>query len=221
MSNKPDNVFKINQRIVVILPGKDGFAEQYHSRIEDITANSMSIAMPMSKGYPVMLQRGEVFFGRTVVNGLAFEFTSSLLSRELTPLPIWVIAAPYNIKKFQQRAFVRVDVALPVQIMNMEGDQVVETPVIQAITKDISGGGAQIATSHKWALGTKLMVTIDYPEIGPLTLKTEVVRLEQPQPDRTLFWVGIKFLEITEKDRSNIIRFIFKKQLEQRRKGLE
>lgn len=221
MNNKPDNIFKINQRVAVIVSGKDGLAGQYHSRIEDITANNMSIAMPMSKGQPIMMQRGEVFFGRTVANGMAFEFTSSLLSRELHPLPIWVIATPYNIKKIQQRAFVRADVALPVQIMNMAGDQVVEAPVIYAVTKDISGGGAQIATSHQWALGTNLMITIAYPEIGPLTFKSEVVRVQQPQSDRVLFWVGIKFLEINEKDRGNIIKFIFKKQLEQRRKGLE
>lgn len=203
------------------MPGRDGFAEQYHSRIEDITADNMSIAMPMSKGYPVMLQRGEVFFGRTVINTMAFEFTSSLLARQISPLPIWIIAAPYNIKKIQQRAFVRIDLSLPVHIKQIVDDQVVEEPIIDAVTKDISGGGVQIATTNQWQTGTKLMVTIDYPDIGSLTLKSEVVRVQQPQPDRVLFWIGIKFLEICEKDRSNIIKLIFKKQLEQRRKGLE
>lgn len=221
MDNKLDSIFKINQRISVIVPGKDGLAEQYHSRIEDITPHNMTIAMPMSKGYPVMIRRGEVFLGRTVAGGMAFEFTSSLLARELEPLPIWIIATPYNIKKIQQRAFVRIDTSLPVQIVKLEEDQSVEAPVIQAVTKDISGGGAQIATTHQWELGTQLMVTIAYPEIGPLTIKSEVVRVQQPQSDRVLFWVGIKFLDISEKDRGNIIRFIFKKQLEQRRKGLE
>lgn len=181
----------------------------------------MTIAMPMSKGLPVLMRRGEIFFGRTVINSLAFEFTSVLLAKQMNPLPIWIIAVPYNIKKIQQRAFVRLDAALPVQIANIENGQVVDEPLINAVTKDISGGGIQIATTRQWETGANLLVTVDYPEIGPITLKSEVIRVQQPQPDRVLFWVGIKFLEISERDRGNIIKFIFKKQLEQRRKGLE
>jgi c-di-GMP-binding flagellar brake protein YcgR len=205
----------------VIVPGRDGLAEQYRSRIEDITADNMSIAMPMSKGYPVLLQRGELFFGRAVSNSVAYEFTSTLVARQMYPLPIWIIAAPYNIKKIQQRSFVRIELSLPVQVTRLVDDQSEEEPTIEAVTKDISGGGVQIATTHQWELGTKLLVTVHYPEIGPITFRSEVVRIQQPQPDRVLFWVGVKFLEVNEKDRGNIIKFIFKKQLEQRRKGLD
>lgn len=205
----------------MIVPGRDGLAEQYRSRIEDITADTMSIAMPMSKGYPVLLQRGELFFGRAVANSMAYEFTSTLVARQMHPLPIWIIAAPYNIKKIQQRSFVRIELSLPVQITRLVDDQTEEAPTIEAVTKDISGGGVQIATTQQWPLGTKLLVTVHYPELGPITFKSEVVRIQQPQPDRVLFWVGVKFLEVNEKDRGNIIKFIFKKQLEQRRKGLD
>ncbi|XEQ92781.1 Flagellar brake protein YcgR [Sporomusa carbonis] len=180
----------------------------------------MVIAMPMSKGIPVILQRGEVFFGRVVTDGVPFEFTSTLLGKQLQPLPVWTIAIPYNIKKIQQRAFVRIDTMLPVKIAEIVDDKVIEDQIVTAVTKDISGGGAQIAVNRPWQIGTKLMVTVTYPEIGPITVKSEVVRVQQPQPDRMIFWVGVKYLGISEKDRSNIIKFIFRKQLEQRRKGL-
>lgn len=205
----------------MIVPGKSGLAEQYRSRVEDITADSMVIAMPMSKSLPVLVPRGEVFFGRTVVNHIAFEFTSTLLAKQVHPIPVWIITIPYNIRKIQQRAFVRIDVALPVLIKEIVEGEVVEDTVIEASTKDISGGGVQIVTDRKWQLGTRLMVTINYPEFGPLTLKSEVVRMYQPQPNLAVFWVGVRFLEIGERERGNIIKFIFKKQLEQRRKGLE
>ncbi|MDF2873745.1 MAG: ycgR [Sporomusa sp.] len=175
----------------------------------------------MTKSLPVMLQRGEVFFGRVVANFAAFEFTSSLIAKQMQPLPVWIIAAPYNIKKIQQRAFVRVDAALPVQITELIDGKEIEDTRITAVTKDISGGGLQIATTHLWPLDTELMVNVDYPGVGPISLRSKVMRIQQPQPDRALFWIGIKFLEINERDRGNIIKFIFKKQLEQRRKGLE
>ncbi len=184
-------------------------------------SDNMVIAMPMSKGHPVMLQRGDIFFGRTVNNQAAFEFTSSLLNKQIKPLPVWTIALPYNIKKIQQRAFVRIDLVIPVQIRAILEDGMLDETVISASTKDISGGGVQIVTSHLWEIGTKLMVTIHYPQIGSLTFKCDVVRVYQPQSELTVFWVGIRFLEIAETDRGNIIKLIFKKQLEQRRKGLE
>lgn len=203
------------------MPNRSGLAEKYRSRIEDITSNNMVIAMPMSKGVPIMLQRGEILLGRLVDDSVAYEFTTSLISKQLQPLPAWVIAPPYDVKKIQQRAFVRFDTALPVQIAEIIDDKVEEDKVINAVTKDISGGGVQIAISRQWHIGTNLLITVNYPDIGPLTFKSQVVRVQQPQPERTVFWIGIKFLEINEKDRSNIIKFIFKKQLEQRRKGLE
>lgn len=202
------------------MPGRSGLAEQYRSRVEDMTPDNMVIAMPMSKGYPVMLQRGDIFFGRTVNNQAAYEFTSSLLNRQINPLPVWKIALPYNIKKIQQRAFVRIDLVVPVEIRLFLEDGTLDENVITASTKDISGGGVQIVTNYQWAIGTKLMVTINYPQIGPLTLKSDVVRVYQPQAELTVFWIGVRFLEIAESDRGNIIRLIFKKQLEQRRKGL-
>ncbi|WP_281241473.1 flagellar brake protein [Sporomusa acidovorans] len=210
----------MNQRIAIIVPERGGLAQQYHSRVEDITIDHMVIAMPMSKAFPVLLQRGEVFFGRTVINGLAYEFTSSLLAKQMNPLPVWVIALPYNIKKIQQRAFVRIDAVLPVQFKEIINDEVLDETV-SAFTKDISGGGVQMVTERRWPIGTRMLVTIDYPDIGPLTIKSEVVRVHQPQSELTVFWIGIRFAEINEKDRNTIIRFIFKKQLEQRRKGLE
>lgn len=212
---------KINQRIEVFVPGRTGLAEQYRSRVEDMTSEDIVIAMPMSKGYPVMLQRGDVFFGRTVNNHIAYEFTSLLISKQIHPLPIWKIAAPYNIKKIQQRAFVRIDLVIPVEIRAILEDGTIEETVISASTKDISGGGVQVVTSHLWGIGTKLMVTIHYPQIGALTVKCDIVRVYQPQPELSVFWVGIRFLTISESDRGNIIKLIFKKQLEQRRRGLE
>ncbi|MBP2635831.1 MAG: ycgR [Firmicutes bacterium] len=186
-----------------------------------MTPDNIVIAMPMSKGQPVMLQRGDIFFGRTVNNHVAYEFTSSLLNRQINPLPVWQIAMPSNIKKIQQRAFVRIDLAIPVQLQAILEDGTIDETVINVVTKDISAGGVQIVASHLWEIGNKLMARVHYPQIGPLTFQCDVVRVYQPQSDLSVFWVGIRFLEIAERDRRNIIKLIFQKQLEQRRKGLE
>jgi len=175
----------------------------------------------MSKGVPVMLPAGDMFLGRVVVAEIMHEFTSSLISRQIESLPVWIIATPYNLKKIQQREFVRLNASLPVQIVEIINQEIAEDVVITAVTKDFSGGGMQLVLTQSWSIGTKLLVTIHYPDIGSINQKSEVVRVQQPQSDRKIYWVGIKFLEMNERDRSSITKLIFKTQLELRRKGLE
>ena len=47
-----------------------------------------------------------------------------------------------------------------------------------------------------------------------------VVRCERPTDDSPFFWIGVRFESIQERDRQKIVRFVFKKQLEHRQKGL-
>lgn len=215
-----DKIFIINRRIETIIPTGSGSEVRCCSRIEDIHDDSMVIAMPMLKGIPVMLRGGDVFFGRIIVNSTAYGFTSSLISRDLWPIPVWTIALPYNLKKIQLRAFVRINATFSVQVAEIVDGKIAEEAITEAVTKDISGNGLQLVSNRAWPPGTKLMVTVDYPEFGPITHSCEVVRVQQMEQGNQFYMLGIKFLMISKKDRSKIIKFIFKTQLELRRKGL-
>lgn len=215
-----DKIFIINRRIEIFISTKNGSEVRYRSRIEDIHDDDMVIAMPMSKGIPVMLSCGEVFWGRIIANSTAYGFTSSLISRHLWPIPVWTIALPYNLKKIQLRAFVRINATFPVQVAEIVDGKIAEEAMTEAVTKDISGNGLQLVSNRAWPSGTKLMVTVDYPDFGPITHSSEVVRVQPPEPGKEFYMLGIKFLTISKKDRSKIIKLIFKTQLELRRKGL-
>lgn len=212
-----EEVFKINQRLTLILPEKVSVAECY-SRIEDITPGAMTIAMPMSKGYPIIIPNGSTVWGRVVENGQVYQFQSIITGKRISPLPIWIITLPTNITKVQQRSFVRLDIVLPVKIQIVSNDQDEEAPFIDVLTKNISGGGVCLIMQDKRKLGTRLNVQLQLPEQEVWTIPSEVVRLDVPQNDRQLYWIGVKFLDIAETVRNRLIRFIFKKQLEQRQK---
>lgn len=193
--------------------------EQYHSRIEDISSNNMTIAMPMSKGYPVYLNRGQHFFGKVIVNGLVYRFKSNLLEKRVHPLPVWIISTPIEIKKIQQRSFVRIDTMLHVNFKIFDTNQD-NSPPINAMTKDISGGGLRIIYKHSIKLGARLQISFNIPDIGAVETLGEVMRVDKLDDERDLYGIGIKFLNMPESLRSKIIKFIFKKQLEYRQKGL-
>lgn len=192
--------------------------EQFSSRVEEITKNYMVFAMPMSKGYPIILQSGEPFFGKIMVNSTAYRFKSNFLDKKMHPLPIWKVAMPYDIEKIQMREFVRIDAILPVSVQSMPIEE--ESQPIHMFTKDISGGGTQIVSKQSIPIGSKLQLNIDIPDFGIVNVIGEVVREDRPQADNSLFWVGIRFLDIQEKDRNKIIKYIFKKELEKRRKEI-
>ncbi|MCE5284768.1 MAG: PilZ domain-containing protein [Pelosinus sp.] len=216
------NIFKVNQRFTIMLSKNTG-SPQFQSRIEEVTSKHIVCAMPMIKGRPLIVQLGIKFYGKTIIDGVVYFFTCRLLDKKVFPLPVWIIDFPFDIQRIQQRSFVRVDAMLPVQVSSVDEEQQedIETSApLQVITKDISGGGAQLILHEPVKVGTRLALVIDVPDMPPIETIGEVIRVERPKNDRELFWIGIKFLDIQEAFRNKLIKFIFKKQLEQRQKGL-
>lgn len=199
---------------------KDSSVQHYTSRIEEIIHDHMIIAMPMQKGSPIFQERGKVIYGKVFDESGIYAFKSTFVDKKMSPLPIWIVTMPFDIEKSQQRSFVRFDIALPVVIEYLLNDEKDELVSFNLITKDISGGGLQFICDKKIKFGTKIKLTLDLSDLGTFQVDSEVVRVHQPQADRQLFWISVKFLNIPENIRDKISRFIFRKQLEQRQKGL-
>ncbi|BBB93165.1 MAG TPA: flagellar brake domain-containing protein [Methylomusa anaerophila] len=206
----------------VILPGKDGTFEQYRSRVEEINSQRIAIAMPMKKGAPVFLVRGESFYGQTVSDGVIYKFTSTFINKLMNPIPLWIVTLPTDITKIQQRSFVRYEAMIPVRVKILDdgNDNKADSAFLDALTKDISGGGVQLVVKQQLPAGAKLKIAIDFPGLGSICVTGQIIRVQQPQPDKPVFWTAVNFVDIDEKDRNIIIKYIFKKQLEQRRKEL-
>lgn len=212
-----DNVFKVNRRLEIMLDQHPN--EQFNSRIEDTSPQNLTIAMPIRKGYPIHLDRGARFYGKVFADGSVYHFQSSLLDKRIYPLPIWIVSLPSDIKKLQQRAFVRVEAMVPVSIQILTNVNEPST-LINAITKDISGGGLRVVSKKPLKLGNRVQMHIELPESGTIETSAEVVRVDKPDEDRSLYWIGLRYLGLSEGLRSKIIKFVFKKQLEYRQKGL-
>jgi c-di-GMP-binding flagellar brake protein YcgR len=192
----------------------------YTSRIEEFIHGYMIIAMPMEKGYPVFLERDNVFYGKIFDETGVYSFKSTFVDKKMNPLPIWIVTTPTDIKKNQQRSYVRFDVSLPIVIDYFLDDDQTEAASLKLTTKDLSGGGLRLISNKQISVGKKIQLKLEFPECEVFQVNGEVVRINQPQVERQLFWISIKFLGIHESIRDKISKFIFKKQLEQRQKGI-
>lgn len=200
---------------------RDTESPQYTSRIEEIIKTHMIIAMPMQKGYPVFFEKGRTFYGKVFSDTGIYSFKSTYADRKMSPLPIWIVTTPFDMEKMQQRSFVRFDVALPIVITYpIESGEEDQVKTLRLSTKDLSGGGLQAISEERIKISTKVKMTLDIPDFGVFELDGQVVRVHQPLEDRKLYWISIKFLGIPNNIRDKIIRFIVRRQLEQRQKGL-
>ena len=199
---------------------KESDSPQYTSRIEEIIETYMIIAMPMQKGYPVFYPQGKMFYGKVFTDVGIFSFTTIYVDRKMSPLPIWIVKIPSNLEKTQQRSFVRFDIALPILFEYLVEHEEGEMISLKLMTKDLSGGGVQLISEKPVKVGKKVYVTLDLPDFGTFKIDGQVVRSHQPLDDRKLFWISVKFLGVPNNIRDKIIRFIVRRQLEQRQKGL-
>ncbi len=208
-------IIKVNQRLDIIVASQDK-DEYYHSRIEEVNEHFMILAMPIRHSIPVSLPPNTEFYGSILDASGRFQFKSIYKAKKMLPIPIWIATLPTNITKVQLRSFVRLDVNVSVSLIESES----EHPVPQTfITRDLSGGGLCLIAKVPIPPSTPVNLTINLVEQGTIYAAGVTVRLDKQASDLNLYLISIKFVDIIEQDRSKIIKFIFQKQLERKRKG--
>lgn len=208
-------IIKVNQRLDIIVPNQEQ-DEYYHSRIEEVDEHFMILAMPIRHSIPVLLSPNTEFYGSILDASGRYQFKSIYKAKKMVPIPIWVVTLPTNLKKVQLRSFVRLDVSVPVSLSESESENSV--PKVFN-THDLSGGGLCLISKVPITPNTPVNLTIDLAEQGKVNVSGMTVRLAKQPSDLLLYLISIKFIDIIEHDRSKIIKFIFQKQLERKRKG--
>jgi c-di-GMP-binding flagellar brake protein YcgR len=210
------NVIKVNQLIEIYLT-RSLRGNHYCSRIEEITNSNLVLAMPFDKGFPVLISPGSPLYVKMVTDSSPYIFVSTFIEKKLTPLPIWVVSLPTELTKIQQRELVRIDVKLHATIASTEPEE--EMSPAKLLINDISGGGLRLVSSKSYPVGKNVLITFELPDQEMVETIGQIVRIEQPQTDRTVYWLGVKYVGIRERQRNKIIKYIFQKQLERHRRG--
>lgn len=207
--------FSVNQRFDIMLL-RDPRSERFPSRVEAIGEDRMEFAMPISKGVPILLCPGDAFCGRVVVDGTVWMFTSTFLDKRFLPVAVWIATPPADFERVQLRSFVRLDTALAATLDVVGSSR----PPLRAITKNIGGGGAKLVVKQPLDKGALVELAVELPDNGSLRSRGEVVRVEHDEKGN-FYAVAVKFVEIPERERDKIIKYIFRRQLARRQSGFE
>lgn len=131
-----------------------------------------------------------------------------------------VIQSPQTIHRQQRREFVRVPITLPVQIMTVD----METQAIKSIrgmTENLSGGGMLVLIDQRDSVKAGDFVGLDFElnlenQACPITAKGQVIQAAPSYRHEDKKACRIKFVNLKEQDRQNIIKFVFRRQIELR-----
>lgn len=222
---------KINQKAFLRLRSGP-WAGLYPTYVEGLDASSLSVAQPMFGAELVPLPVNEEVYVEWVEGGERFAFPTYVIGHAKQVVPIVTLARPKPdvVQRHQQRDYVRLDATLPMAYAALPepGEEVPDAPAAEgepeplqylgSRTLDISGNGAQIVTHQVLPVGCKLVMKLDL-QGEELEIGAEVVRLAD-QPGSTEARLGVRFTEMSERDRERIVRFIFNEQRSRRQKGL-
>lgn len=199
----------INQRI-----------EYLPVRIEEISAEYMALSMPMWRGTLIPLRRGERLSLRTFKHDSYYGFDATVVERKLQSVPLLIVQRPQIILYLgQMREHVRISTVLPVRFRQLSGNSN-DFSAYEAFTSNISAGGALLCTDMPLQKGQKLWLELFIPQTEVICCQALIVRVFTAADSIPRGRVGLKYMDIDEKDRDRMARYIFSKQREFIQKGL-
>ncbi|MBL4937977.1 PilZ domain-containing protein [Clostridium sp. YIM B02515] len=205
-----DLKFTINNKVEI--SWDDGY---YKSNIENVDDKFICISIPIKEGQYIPLRKFEQVEVIYYQGSDIYKFYTTVVDRKVDVIPIIVLAFPKEVFKVQRRKFVRVPIVCTMEYSKLENKT---QNIVKAIMVDLSGGGMRIKLSNdQLSIGNLIKAYIPVGDDN-VEVKGEVVRVEKDDPNKMNIY-GINFLDLDDKNREKIIRFIFQIMRDQMKKG--
>lgn len=220
-----DKLLQVGMR-VHIRSMEDAAAPSYGTRVEDVASSYVVVQQPSDKHTPVNFPPGtsvELSMILTEPPGKEGRYRGeSVVTRELPGrIPLLRLSLPETWERTQLREFFRVSVLLPVKVRvssNGDDDKSRDDNWVKGLMQNISAGGCQIMLPKELSSDEQVQVEFDLPN---RTFRVPaVVRRSDPDASGHQYVVGLAFTALSERQRDEIIRFAFQRQIELHKKGM-
>ena len=189
------------------------------SIIQEVNEDNLAIGIPMKKNEQVALQEGATYNFRAVLDDGLYYFAGEVLGTKSSGhVMLYIISRPQQVQRRQRRNYFRVPCVLNARYIEISGDgsQPASEEWLQAETAlvtNLSGGGLMFVTGRELPVGTVLFLRLSLQskdENKEVLVKGKILRVHPLKMGRALrYRYGVQFFDLTEKDRDEIIRYIF------------
>jgi c-di-GMP-binding flagellar brake protein YcgR len=213
---KKNKILNINTKIELTSQDNNTI---YKSIIQEVKGDTFAIALPVYKRIPLHLHNNDVVNIKIFTDSACYSFSTKVLgAKKEDGLILYVLKKPKKVKKTERRGYVRVKAAVLVEYEEIDRENINDykkvVPHKKAYTLDISGGGIQIVLPETILMETFLVINLPLDFDGRdtvLKVLGQVVRLEKEKiKNKLCYKIGIRFVEIMERERDLIIQYIFK-----------
>ncbi|SKA72646.1 c-di-GMP-binding flagellar brake protein YcgR, contains PilZNR and PilZ domains [Clostridium sp. USBA 49] len=216
-----DLKFQINNKIEIVYD--DNY---YKSNIEDVQDKFISINIPRKGENYIPFRKGDKLECIYYYENNIYKFYTYVIDRKIDNIPIILINYPSEIFRIQRRKFVRVPVLYSILYSKLNKRNN-EAKLIKNLTKDdesfkatmidLSGGGMKLKVKEDIKIGDIIIAYI--PIKGEeIKVEGEIVRVEKDGKSR-LNICGVNFINLENRLREKIIKFIFEIMREQIKKS--
>ncbi|KXZ39788.1 c-di-GMP-binding flagellar brake protein YcgR, contains PilZNR and PilZ domains [Alkalithermobacter thermoalcaliphilus JW-YL-7 = DSM 7308] len=205
----------IGHKIQIEVPEEYTYKNLMSQVLEILPENRYIISVPILNTTLVPIRIGakiEMYY--TIESKGVFKFQAVVEDRRKSAVPYLIVKRVSDIKKIQRRNYFRLDISLPVDIYDLE-----KQLILRGYTKDISGGGISLLSNKTISKNSIIFCKINI-ENNIYNIKSKVVRSGIWEKNPDMFEIGLSFIEITDKERNEIVGFIFKEQRKLMKKGL-
>lgn len=209
--------FSINNKVEVLW--KDGI---YKSRIEDVSKESITINIPVNNGSYLTLSKNEMVEVVCYEGNEIYKFITTVQGRKFDRVPLIVLNYPTEVFEAQRRNHVRIPCVIDSQAYKLKDSTINVTNLkvnkedkSKALLIDLSGGGAKFRTKLDLKHGDIIALYFTLNE-NDFCIKGKIVR--SIKDDGEFYICGVSFMDMDSKTSDSIIRYIFCKMREQRKK---
>ncbi|MCJ7839444.1 flagellar brake domain-containing protein [Lederbergia sp. NSJ-179] len=216
-------MIKVGMDIILELDREDR-SEKFKAKIADFSEGKIYITYPISSASNkviFLMKEEELFVSFSdKETGGAYLFRTKVLGQIKNPIPLLVLFCPEETKfmKIQRREFVRVKTTLDVSLQFP-----IEQKYVPTVTEDLSAGGCSVINRphiqiKKGEVGNILLVLpFSTKEYVYLNITCRVVRNFEK---KGVSLISLQFLNVTDQEQQQMIRYTFEKQLEYRKRGI-
>jgi c-di-GMP-binding flagellar brake protein YcgR len=214
-------VFEPGLAVTVEVGGPD---EAYPTQIEEVRGEYLVVGTPMRQREYIDLPNGQkVVLAVMRRNNPYFYETQTVGTEWNEGQQMTLLRRPADNAGVALRQHVRVNVTISDGQFWWEGPDGKFGPVTRGQLVDISAGGMQVVTKEGLPVGKKVLARFTLNrELGHLMVDALVLRDNERVSD-----VGVRshrahlqFVDLTDRDRDTLIKFVFSRERELRQKGV-
>ncbi|MDD2972125.1 MAG: flagellar brake protein [Lachnospiraceae bacterium] len=218
-------------------PESDTDRKVYQSKVFDILSEErLEITMPMDKTKLQLLPVGKEYDMYFYAKSGLYQCFARIIDRyKSNNVYILALELTSNLRKFQRREYYRFSCALEMETRPLEeeevsaveknGDNLVPgLPLQRSIVVDISGGGIRFVADRQYEVGSLVYCRyqlIIHGNVKEYNVVGKVLNSHELEKRSGMYEHRIQYLNITEAEREEIIRYIFEEERKSRQRERE